>query len=56
MTAPVVTEIEHGQGPDCESNFTKYFMVPLNLYSNPPTPLDGTVFIKRQDAFTVIVK
>ena len=56
MTAPVVNQIEHGQGPDCESNFTMHFMIPLDMYANPPTPLDKTVFIRRIDESMALVK
>ncbi|XP_052281524.1 heme-binding protein 2-like isoform X2 [Dreissena polymorpha] len=56
MTAPVLTEVYHGQGPDCESNFTMRFMVPFALQANPPAPLDPTVFIDRQPAITVAVR
>ncbi len=56
MTAPVVTEIEHGAGPDCESNFTMHFFIPFNLQSNPPAPVEAGVFIRNVPANTVIVK
>ncbi len=29
MTAPVVTKVEHGDGPFCKSNFTVSFFVPF---------------------------
>ena len=29
MTAPVVTMVEHGDGPFCKSNFTGSFFVPF---------------------------
>lgn len=29
MTAPVVTKVEHGEGPFCKSNFTVSFFVPF---------------------------
>ncbi|WAQ99831.1 HEBP2-like protein [Mya arenaria] len=56
MTAPVVTEIVHGPGPDCESNFTMHFMVPFDLQANPPAPTESSVFIKRVPEMTVYVK
>jgi len=56
MTSPVVTEIRHGAGPDCESNFTMHFMVPFAYQPNPPTPTEDGVFIKNVPAFTVYVK
>lgn len=56
MTAPVVTEIEHGPGPDCESNFTRHFFVPVALHANPPAPTDPSVFIKHVPEMTVYVR
>jgi len=56
MTAPVVTEIIHGAGPDCESNFTMHFMVPFDLQANPPQPTEAGVFIKRVPEMTVYVR
>ena len=47
MTTPVVTEVLHGPGPDCESNFTMHFMIPFGLQGNPPQPTETGVFIKR---------
>ena len=56
MTSPVVTEIKHGQGPDCESNFTMHFMIPFELQANPPMPLEKGVYIRKLPPFTVFVK
>lgn len=56
MTAPVVTEIVHGPGPDCESNFTMHFMVPFDLQANPPMPLEKGVFIRTLPEASVYVR
>ncbi|XP_060570816.1 heme-binding protein 2-like [Ruditapes philippinarum] len=47
MTTPVVTEVLHGPGPDCESNFTMHFMIPFALQNNPPQPTESGVFFKH---------
>jgi len=56
MTAPVVTEIVHGPGPDCESNFTMHFMIPFDMQANPPQPTDPSVYIRYVPELTVIVR
>lgn len=56
MTTPVVTEVIHGQGPDCESNFTMHFLIPYALQANPPQPTEKDVFIRHVPEMTVFVK
>lgn len=56
MTAPVVTEIVHGAGPDCESNFTMHFMLPFHLHAHPPQPTEQGVFIRAVPEMTVYVR
>ena len=40
MTAPVVTKVEHGDGPFCKSNFTVSFFVPFADQVCRPATLD----------------
>ncbi|XP_053406343.1 heme-binding protein 2-like [Mercenaria mercenaria] len=56
MTTPVITEVLHGPGPDCESNFTMHFMMPYALQANPPQPTESGVFIRNLPEMTVLVK
>ncbi|KAL4227205.1 Heme-binding protein 2 [Mactra antiquata] len=56
MTAPVVDEIIHGPGPDCESNFTKHFMVPYVYTNMPPQPTESSVYIRHIPEMTLYVR
>lgn len=44
MTAPVVTKVEHGDGPFCKSNFTVSFFVPFaeQVTGASPYPIFST--------------
>jgi len=48
MTAPVTYRIIPGEGPNCESNFTMSFFVPMSLQENTPLPLDDLVYIEER--------
>lgn len=56
MTAPVLTRVAHGQGPNCESFFTMHFLIPLSQQDAPIPPTDPQVFIDTTPAFDVFVK
>lgn len=56
MTTPVITEVLHGPGPDCESNFTMHFLMPFAFKANPPQPTEQGVYIRNVPEMTVFVK
>ncbi|XP_076444048.1 heme-binding protein 2-like [Babylonia areolata] len=56
MTAPVVTTMAHGQGPNCASNFTMHFMLPHDQWQAPVTPSDPRVSIVTLPAMEIYVK
>jgi len=56
MTAPVLTEIIPGPGPNCESNFTMSFYVPKALWDSAPEPSASDVFLHDMPDVTVYVK
>ena len=53
MTAPVLTKVEPGAGPACESTFTTSFYVPKEHWQNPAEPSEPVVFIDRFPAMQV---
>ena len=55
MTAPVLTTIIHGAGPNCRSTFVEHFMIPFAHQAAPPVPSDPTVFLADQPAMDVFV-
>merc|ERR1711915_893919 len=48
MTAPVSHYIIPGDGPECVSNFTMSFFIPMDFQDNPPEPTDADVFIEQR--------
>lgn len=54
MTAPVMTKVEHGDGPFCKSNFTVSFFVPFADQDNTPKPTKE-VFLQSTPAATFFV-
>jgi len=56
MTAPVITQIVPGPGPNCESTFTMSFYVPKALWSNIPVPTNADVFLHELPEATVYVR
>jgi hypothetical protein len=60
MTAPVISLVEPGSGPNCVSNFTVSFFLPLNMQEKPlsslPSPMDQTVFLEAVPSMTVAVR
>jgi len=56
MTAPVITEIVPGAGPNCESTFTMSFYVPKALWSDIPKPTASDVFLHHVEERTVYVR
>ncbi|GBF89883.1 hypothetical protein Rsub_02587 [Raphidocelis subcapitata] len=52
MTSPVLTKIEPGQGPACNSKFTVNFYVPG---SGSPAPTEAGVFLSNLPAMEVYV-
>jgi hypothetical protein len=59
MTGPVLTKIEPGQGPNCESTFTMSFYNPYTYQganaANVPKPTGSGVFISNLPAMEVYV-
>lgn len=56
MTAPVLTEIVPGAGPNCESTFTMSFYVPKALWNSIPKPSASDVFLHHIEEHTVYVR
>lgn len=46
MTAPVITRIVPGAGPNCESTFTVSFYIPPAHQAEPPVPSSKDVFVE----------
>lgn len=59
MTSPVLTKIEPGSGPNCESTFTMSFYQPYNLQgantANAPKPTGAGVSLTNMPALEVYV-
>ena len=55
MTAPVITKIDPGAGPNCESSFTISFFVPVENV-DPPAPTNPEVFHSTLPAMTVYTR
>ena len=53
MTAPVITKVMPGEGPNCSSYFTMSFYVPYALQSNPPAPTSADVYLEMHPAVTL---
>ena len=47
MTAPVLTKVIPGEGPNCESRFITSFYIPEEHQESPPTPTNPEVFIEK---------
>jgi hypothetical protein len=56
MTSPVRVRVEPSCGAFCKQNFTVSFFMPKEYQSNPPPPLDDTVFIEKDPPATYYVK
>lgn len=56
MTAPVLTNITHGAGPDCESLFEMHFMIPFDLQEDTPIPTDPKLYITTLPQIEAYVK
>ena len=58
MTAPVLTMVSPGEGPNCVSNFTVSFYFPWKYQNTTflPQPTDDTLFVQRSNAMTVAVR
>ena len=56
MTTPVLTKVEPGSGPNCNSTFTVSFFVPYfyQLYG-PPAPTNADVFLEAIGPLNVAV-
>ncbi len=48
MTAPVVTKVEHGDGPFCKNNFTVSFFVPFSEQARVAVDLHAMYLILEQ--------
>merc|ERR1719400_2219538 len=53
MTAPVTDRIIPGVGPNCESNFTRSFYIPMDFQENTPLPTGADVYIEERPAMMV---
>ncbi|CAL4156844.1 unnamed protein product [Meganyctiphanes norvegica] len=57
MTSPVTTLVQPGAGPNCESNFTRSFLIPEDHTAAPPAPTNTDVFIEeRPELLSVFVR
>lgn len=59
MTAPVLTQVLPGAGPNCNTTFKVSFFVPFDYQAPndpPPAPTDSTVFTETIPAMKVAVK
>jgi len=56
MTAPVLTTVVHGPGPNCKSTFEMKFMLPYKYWSAPVAPSDPSVYITELPAMDVFVR
>jgi len=56
MTAPVTFRITPGEGPNCESNYTMSFFIPMDLQELTPMPLDETLYIEERPSIRVAAK
>ena len=58
MTTPVLTYVEPGAGPNCNSSFTVSFFVPMmyQTESGPPQPNSNLVYIENIDIGDVGVR
>merc|ERR1711915_225450 len=54
MTAPVSHYIIPGDGPECVSNFTMSFFIPMDFQDNPPEPTGADVFIEQRAGRKVV--
>jgi len=48
MTAPVLTKVVPGAGPNCESSFTTAFFIPEEHEASPPVPTNPEIFIEEK--------
>ena len=53
MTAPVVTKVIPGKGPNSESTFIVSFFIPPSHHSEPPSPSNPDVYIEEFPDLTV---
>jgi len=53
MTAPVSLQITPGEGPNCESNYTMSFFIPMDMQETAPQPLDASLYIEDRPALRV---
>jgi len=56
MTSPVLMKVEHGQGPNCASNFTMHFMLPHDDWTAPIKPSNPNVEIVSLPPMDVYVQ
>ncbi|KAJ8304511.1 hypothetical protein KUTeg_018094 [Tegillarca granosa] len=56
MTAPVLTKMDVPRCPSCASNQVMFFMLPGVHQSNPPYPMDPSVYLVTMPAMDVYVK
>jgi len=56
MTAPVLTKVIHGQGPNCRSTFVQHFMLTHKLWAAPIPPTDASVYIVDIPQMDVFVR
>lgn len=56
MTTPVLTQIIHGAGPNCESEFIMHFMLPFVDWDTPSTPTNPKVSVVETAEMDVYVR
>ena len=56
MTAPVTFRILPGEGPNCESNYTRSFYIPSDFQMSPPQPTNELVYVEERPEMMVVAK
>merc|ERR1711951_6832 len=56
MTAPVTMRIMPGEGPNCESNYTMSFFIPIDFQTSTPQPTEEGVYIEERPEFHVVAR
>ena len=56
MTAPVLTKVIHGAGPNCASTFVMHFMLTFDQWAEPIPPTDSSVYIVETPQMDVYVR
>jgi hypothetical protein len=55
MTCPVLTKVEAGAGPNCNTSLTVAFFIPFKYQGTAPAPTNPNTFLFEQEELTVAV-